>query len=254
MGRSVIEYAADGPVAVARIDRPERLNALNRQVREELGAAFAAAEASPEVRVVILTGTGRAFSVGADVDELETTAEGAARHLAESLAFLSSPERLRKPVVAAVNGYALGGGLELAISCDVVVAAESAVFGVPEPTLGVAPGLAMQRLPGLIGVARARELLLTARQLGAREAREWGLVARVVPAEGLMEEARRVAGDIARLAPLAVELLKVAVNRSFLSSDLGFAERANAWLFATRDAREGFQAFREKRPPRFEGR
>lgn len=240
-------------VALVRIDHPRRLNALSRQVQREVTAAFASAEAASDVRVVVLTGTGKAFSVGADIEELETTPGGAARQLQESLGFLSSPERLRKPVIAAVNGYALGGGLELAIACDVVVASERAIFAVPEPTLGVVPGLAMQRLPRLVGVARAREILLTGRRLSAAEAHQYGLVARVVPHDVLIDEARKLAGEMSQLAPLALELLKTGINRNFLTADLSFAERANAWLFATRDAAEGMAAFREKRKARFHG-
>ena len=249
----MVEYETEGSIAVVRLNRPDRLNALNRQLQDELGEAFAAAEAAPEVRVLILTGAGRAFSVGADIEELETTAEGAARQLQASLACLSSPERLRKPVIAAVNGYALGGGFELALACDIVVASDRAVFSVPEPTLGVVPGFAMQRLPRLVGVMRAREILLTARRLSAQEAREYGLVSRVAPHEELMEQARSVAMGMTELAPLALELLKATINRNLLSSDLEFAERANAWLFTTRDAQEGIRAFREKRKPKFSG-
>jgi len=253
MGERTVEYEAEGSIAVVRLNRPDRLNALNRQLQDELGEAFAAAEAAPEVRVLILTGAGRAFSVGADIEELETTAEGAARQLQASLACLSSPERLRKPVIAAVNGYALGGGFELALACDIVVASDRAEFSVPEPTLGVVPGFAMQRLPRLVGVMRAREILLTARRLSAQEAREYGLVSRVAPHEELMEQARSVAMGMTELAPLALELLKATINRNLLSSDLEFAERANAWLFTTRDAQEGIRAFREKRKPKFSG-
>ena len=253
MGERTVDYETDGSIAVVRLNRPDRLNALNRQLQDELGEAFAAAEAAPEVRVLILTGAGRAFSVGADIEELETTAEGAARQLQASLACLSSPERLRKPVIAAVNGYAMGGGFELALACDIVVASDRAVFSVPEPTLGVVPGFAMQRLPRLVGVMRAREILLTARRLSAGEAREYGLVSRVAPHDELMEQARSVAMGMTELAPLALELLKAAINRNLLASDLEFAERANAWLFATRDAQEGIRAFREKRKPKFSG-
>jgi enoyl-CoA hydratase/carnithine racemase len=156
-------------------------------------------------------------------------------------------------VIAAVNGYALGGGFELALACDIVVASDRAVFSVPEPTLGVVPGFAMQRLPRLVGVMRAREILLTARRLSAQEAREYGLVSRVAPHDELMEQARSVAMGMTELAPLALELLKATINRNLLASDLVFAERANAWLFATRDAQEGIRAFREKRKPKFSG-
>jgi enoyl-CoA hydratase/carnithine racemase len=250
---TTVEYEAAKGVALVRVNRPERLNALSRQVQDDLTAAFAAADAAPDVRVIVLTGTGKAFSVGADITELATTAEGAARQLHQSLAALSSPERLTKPVVAAVNGYAFGGGLELAIACDIVIASEQASFAVPEPTLGVVPGLAMQRLPRLVGVARARDILLTTRRLTASEAHHYGLVSRVVPHEALGAEAFRVAAEMAALAPLALGLLKASINRNFLDADLVFAERANAWLFATRDAAEGVAAFREKRKATFHG-
>ncbi len=248
---TLVRYEVEGCVAIARIDRAERLNALNREVQKRLTEAFAAADAAPEVRVLILTGTGRAFSVGADIDELATNTEEAARQLQASLRFLSAPERMRKPVIAAVNGYALGGGLELTLACDFVLASEKATFGVPEPTLGVVPGLAMQRLPKIVGIMRARDILLTARTLSAGEAFAYGLVTRVVPHERLLDAARSLADDVARLAPHAVELLKAAINRNFQTDDLLFAERANAWLFATRDAAEGIKAFREKRTPNF---
>ncbi|MCC6947949.1 MAG: enoyl-CoA hydratase/isomerase family protein [Bradyrhizobiaceae bacterium] len=250
---SSVHYDVEGCVATARIDRADRLNALSGEVQARLTEAFAAADSAPGVRALIVTGTGRAFSVGADIDELATDPEGAARQLHASLTFLSSPERMRKPVIAAVNGYALGGGLELSLACDFVLASEKAVFGVPEPTLGVVPGMAMQRLPKIVGIMRAREILLTARRLSATEAHAYGLVTRVVPHEKLMDEARALAQDVARLGPHAVELLKATINRNFQGDDLLYAERANAWLFATRDAAEGIRAFREKRAPNFGG-
>ncbi len=248
-----VAYDVLDGIALVRINRPERLNALSRRVEDDVTAAFASAEAAPDVRVVIVTGTGKAFSVGADIDELATTPEAAARQLRDTLGFLSSPERLRKPVIAAVNGYAFGGGLELAIACDLVIASDRATFAVPEPTLGVVPGFAMQRLPGLVGVARARDILLTARRLPAAEAHQYGLVARVVPHDALLDEARHLAAAMTNLAPAALELLKASINRNFLTQDLLYAERANAWLFATRDAAEGRAAFREKRKARFSG-
>jgi enoyl-CoA hydratase len=250
---SLVVYDVDPPAAIIRINRPDRLNALNRALQEALAQALADADERPEVRAIVLTGAGPAFSVGADVDELAVSAEGALRQLQSTLGFLASPERLRKPVIAAVNGYAFGGGLELALACDVVIASERAQFSAPEPSLGVVPGFAMQRLPHLVGVMRARAMLLTAQRLTAAEAREAGLVARVVAHDRLLEDARATVADVARLAPLAVELLKTAINRTLNTSDLAFAERANAGLFATSDAAEGIAAFREKRRPEFRG-
>lgn len=248
---SPIQYDIEGRLAIARINRADRLNALNREVQERLTEIFAEVDSAPEVRVLILTGTDRAFSAGVDIDELATDPEASARQLQASLRFLSAPERMRKPVIAAVNVYALGGGLELALACDFVLASEKAVFGVPEPTLGVVPGLAMQRLPKIVGIMRARDILLTARKLSAAEAHAYGMVTRVVPHAKLLDEAHALARDVARLGPHAVELLKAAINRNFQSDDLLFAERANAWLFGTRDAAEGIRAFREKRTPNF---
>lgn len=253
MESSTVQYEVRDGIALVRIDRPDRLNAISRRVEHDVAAALAVADAAPDVRVVIITGTGKAFSVGADIEELATTPEAAVRQLQATLGFLSSPERLRKPVIAAVNGYAFGGGLELAIACDVVIASERATFAAPEPTLGVVPAFAMQRLPALIGIARARELLLSARRLPAAEAREYGLVARVVPHDTLLDESRRLGASMAELAPAALELLKVSLNRNFSAQDLSFAARANAWLFATRDAAEGRAAFHEKRKARFSG-
>jgi enoyl-CoA hydratase/carnithine racemase len=250
---SLVVSEVDPPAAIVRINRPERLNALDRALQQALAQALADADERPEVRAIVLTGTGRAFSVGADVDELAVSPEGALRQLQSTLGFLASPERLRKPVIAAVNGYAFGGGLELALACDVVIASERAQFSAPEPSLGVVPGFAMQRLPHLVGVMRARTMLLTAQRLTAPEAREAGLVARVVAHDRLLEDARATVADVARLAPLAVELLKTAINRTLNTSDLAFAERANAGLFATRDAAEGIAAFRAKRRPEFRG-
>lgn len=248
-----VDVEVDGRIALARLNRPERLNALNAQVQAELTAVFERVEADPAIRVLILTGTGRAFCAGADIEELDNTPRGASDYLRTSLDFLSSPERMRKPVVAAVNGYALGGGLELALACDLTVASDQARFGVPEPRLGAVPGFALQRLPKLVGVVRARDILLTARNLTAAEALDFGLVNRVVPHDRLLEEARAVAAGLAELAPLALELLKAGINRAFLDSDMAFSQRANAWLFTTRDAVEGMQAFRDKRPPEFTG-
>ncbi|MBI2206257.1 MAG: enoyl-CoA hydratase/isomerase family protein [Candidatus Rokubacteria bacterium] len=253
-GACLVTVAVEPPAAIIRINRPERLNALNRAVQDALTGALLAADADPRVRAIVLTGTGRAFSVGADIDELALSMTDALRQLEATLAFLSSPERLRKPVIAAVNGYALGGGLELALACDLVVASDTAVFAAPEPTLGVVPAFAMLRLPHLVGVSRARDILLTARRLTAADAKEIGLVARVVPPEALLAEAASVVADVARLAPLAVELLKSGINRTLAAGDLEFGARANAELFATRDAAEGVAAFREKRRPVFDGR
>ncbi len=249
-----IEAERQGHAAIVRINRPEKLNALNQAMRAELAAAFAAADDDPTVRAIVLTGTGRAFSVGMDVGELPATSATAVRQLQADLAFLALPERQRKPVVAAVNGMAFGGGFELALASDLIVATESAQFAAPEPRIGVVPGFAMQRLPALLGVQRARQLLLTGRRVTSAEALDWGLALSVVSSDDLVPAAVRVVDQITELAPLAVELLKTTLNRSFNAHDLAYAERANAALFGSEDALEGMAAFREKRSPQFKGR
>lgn len=245
----VVIYERADSAAIIRINRPSRLNAMNREVEIALGEAFAKADADADVRALILTGTGRGFSVGADIEEFPDSMEKALRSLQGSLAFLSSPERVRKPVIAAVNGYALGGGFELAIACDIVIAARNASFGVPEPTLGVVPGLAAVRLAELIGIMPARDVLLSGRRLSADEALGLRLVSRVVDSDDLMNAAKDTASGIAKQAPLALEYMKHNLNRQLTPID----PWPNSYLFNTADALEGRSAFAGKRPPIFKG-
>jgi enoyl-CoA hydratase/carnithine racemase len=242
---------------VIRLNRPEALNALNTALMEELTAALDRAEADPEVRCVILTGSDKAFAAGADIKEMaglgypETYLQDFITRTHERAA------RFRKPLIAAVAGYALGGGCELAMMCDIVLAADTARFGQPEVTLGIGPGMGgSQRLARAVGKAKAMDLILTGRLMDAAEAERCGLVSRVVPPADLMTEARAAAAKIASLSPVAVTVCKEMVETAFettLHQGLKSERRLFQALFATEDQKEGMAAFLEKRKPAFKG-
>jgi enoyl-CoA hydratase len=250
----------DGSVAILTINRPKVLNALNRQTLDELGGAVAALRADENVRVVIVTGAGdKAFVAGADIGELALVTPTSGRDVAaRGQQVMNSIEQLGKPVIAAINGYALGGGCELAMACTVRIAAETAKLGQPEINLGLVPGYAgTQRLARLVGRGRALELLLTGDQISAQEAHRIGLVNRVVPAAALMTEARALATTLAAKAPVAVRYILDAVHTG-LDMTLPDAQALEAALFGlvagTDDMREGTTAFLQKRRPEFKGR
>jgi enoyl-CoA hydratase len=250
-----IKTETHGRVALLRLDRPRALNALNARLIEELADALARFEADKGVGCVVLTGSGEVFAAGADVKELrdKTVADA---YLDDFLARWDGLARARKPIVAAVAGFALGGGCELAMMCDFILAADTAKFGQPEIKLGVIPGSGgTQRLVRSIGKSKAMEMVLTGRMMGAEEAERCGLVARVVPAERLLEEALKTAATIASMSLPAVLMAKEAVERAYetpLSEGVRFERRLFYSLFATKDQKEGMTAFIEKRPPRFE--
>ena len=251
--------ARDGPVATLTLNRPQVLNALDRPTFERLAAAFDDLEVDPAVRAVVVTGAGeRAFCAGADVRALHGLGEaGALALMAYGQQVFDRIAQSPKPTVAALNGYALGGGLELAMACDIRVAADTARLGQPEITLGSIPGWGgTQRLPLLVGLGRARELILTGRLVDAAEAERIGLVSRVVPAAETVAAARDVADRLAALPPVALALAKDAVRavEGDLAAGLRREREHVATTFATADQREGTRAFLEKRAPRFEGR
>jgi enoyl-CoA hydratase len=250
----------DGAVSIVTLHRPAVLNALNAATLTELGHAIDEAAADATVRVIILTGSGeKSFVAGADINELaKQTPVSGREHARHGQALFARIERLSKPVIAAVNGFALGGGCELAMACTMRIAADTAKFGQPEINLGLIPGYAgSQRLPRLVGRGRALELLLLGHQITAEEAWRIGLVNRVVPAAKLMEEARALAQALAMKAPVAVRYILDAVAGG-LEMSFGDAQDYEATLFGlvstTEDMREGTRAFLERRKPSFSGR
>jgi enoyl-CoA hydratase len=251
--------AREGPVALVTINRPQVLNALDRQTIAELDRAIDTLRQDPDVRSVIVTGSGgKAFAAGADISELASlTPAQAQEHALLGQRVFGAIERMGKPVIAAINGFALGGGCELAMACTLRMAADTARLGQPEVNLGIPPGFAgTQRLSRLVGRGVALDLLLTGRHVTADEALRIGLVNRVVPAEELMTAARALASDLGTKAPLATRYILDVVHRG---SDVPFAEAAflEASLFglafSTGDMREGTRAFLEKRKPAFKG-
>lgn len=246
-----------GPVALVKINRPQAMNALNSTVMKELIAALKAFQHDDAVRAVVLTGSDKAFAAGADVKEMQGVAFADA-YRGDFLAGWGEVAGFRKPIIAAVAGFALGGGCELAMMCDFIIAASTARFGQPEITLGIIPGMGgTQRLVRAIGKAKAMDLCLTGRMMDATEAENAGLVARVVAPERMLEEALAAAQKIASFSALSVGMAKEAINRAFeqpLSEGLRFERRLFHALFATEDQKEGMAAFVEKRSAVFKDR
>jgi enoyl-CoA hydratase len=246
-----------GRVGVIRLNRPQALNALNAALIGELAAAIDAFEADAEIGCVVITGSEKAFAAGADIKEMATKSYLDAL-MGNFAATWDCVARARKPVIAAVAGFALGGGCELAMQCDLIIAADNARFGQPEIKLGIIPGIGgTQRLTRAVGKAKAMDLILTGRMMDAAEAERSGLVARIVPLAELMNEAIKTADAIAAMSLPSVMMAKEAVNRAFevsLAEGVGFERRVFHSLFATEDQKEGMAAFMEKRPARFKHR
>jgi enoyl-CoA hydratase len=244
-----------GRVGIIRLNRPQALNALNVALNAELAQAVAAFDADSGIGCMLITGSEKAFAAGADIKEMadKSTVDVFMGDFAGAWHAVS---QARKPIVAAVAGFALGGGCELAMQCDLIIAADTAQFGQPEIALGIIPGIGgTQRLTHAVGKAKAMDMILTGRRMNAAEAERSGLVARVVPLASLMEEATKVAETIAAMSLPALLAAKEAVNRAFevtLAEGVRFERRAFHTLFSTRDQKEGMAAFIEKRAPKFE--
>lgn len=243
-------------VATVLLNRPKQLNALSDALMDELVSVLRELDADREIRCIVLGGSERAFAAGADIGEL-ATASAIELYFARRVERWDAIRALWTPLVAAVSGFCLGGGCELAMSCDLIIASESAKFGQPETGLGIIPGAGgTQRLTHAVGKALAMDVILSGRMLSAREALAAGLVARVVAREAWLEEAKRVARDIASKGPVATRLAKEAVDRAYegpLQLGLEYERRLLYLAFASEDAREGLQAFGEKRKPNFKG-
>ena len=252
--------AIENKIALVTLNRPAKLNALNKNTLAELHAAFTDLESNEAVQVIILTGSGeKAFVAGADIAEFAnfSTQEGMQLAANGHQKVFDHIENLKKPVIAAVNGFALGGGLELAMACHFRVASENAKMGLPEVTLGLIPGYGgTQRLPQLVGKGRAMEMILTAAMITATEAKEYGLVNHVVPQTELIEFCQGLAQKISTNAPVAITQAIQAVNASFDKTKNGYEAEINAFgkLFGTADFKEGTTAFLEKRKANFSGK
>jgi len=252
----LIKLQPEPPIATIQLNRPQVLNALNLQVMDEVLSALDELEADDSVRCVIITGNERAFAAGADIKEMAeaTTVDMLQR---DQFAKWDRIRRFKKPLIAAVSGYALGGGNELAMLCDMIIASETAQFGQPEINIGVMPGAGgTQRLTRAVGKAVAMEMVLAGRMLSAKEALQYGLVNRVVPIEVFLQEAKRLALQIAEKSPIALQLAKEAVNKAFdvpLQEGLLYERKNFYTLFSTEDQKEGMAAFVEKRKAQFKG-
>jgi len=261
MNYETVLFEIENGIGIITLNRPDRMNALSRQLKEEVWSLFESWEGDDEVKVIIVTGGEKVFSAGADIKERSTVQVTQAQFYSaqkKSQEFYTRIEQFEKPVIAAVSGVALGGGCELALVCDLRIASETARFGLPEVKLGSMPSAGgTQRLPRLIGAARAKEMLFSGEFVEAREAYRIGLVNKVVPVEKLMEETRDLAKKIIKNAPLALKYIKRAVTVGLqldLASGLDYEAQCSSILYTSEDRKEGMRAFAEKRKPVFKGR
>jgi enoyl-CoA hydratase len=243
-------------VALIELNRPKELNALNRELMLELKQALKELDENDSVRVIVLTGNQKSFAAGADIKQM-AGASAVDMYKLDQFSTWDQIKKTKKPLIAAVSGFALGGGCELAMTCDMIVAAESAKFGQPEIKIGVMPGAGgTQRLTRALGKAKAMELVLTGEFINAEQAYHYGLVNKVVPTESYLHETMKLASKIAEMSPVAAQMAKDAVNQSFennLNEGLQYERKNFYLLFASEDQKEGMSAFIEKRKPNFKG-
>jgi enoyl-CoA hydratase len=247
----------EGPIGIVQLNRPKVLNALNFEIMSELVSALEELDREVTIKAIILTGSERSFAAGADLAEMSQSTP-VDLVLGRRFELWDRIRKISKPIIAAVSGYCLGGGNELAMNCDLIVASETATFGQPEVNVGIIPGAGgTQRLPRVVGKYKAMEMILTGKSISADEAYRIGLVNRVVPPESLMEEAKKIATEIASKPPISIRSAKEAILRAqdtTLEMGLEFERKAFYMLFATEDGREGMKAFLEKRKPIYKGK
>jgi enoyl-CoA hydratase len=255
---STVKVTRDAPIAVVQLDRPEVLNALSEELMDELVAALETLDDETDIRCIVLTGNDKAFAAGADVKQSFVDATPASMLEQDLTTRWERVRKIRKPIIAAVSGYCLGGGCELAMTCDIIVASETAQFGQPEVNLGIIPGAGgTQRLTRAIGKFRAMDIILTGRRVKADEAKAIGLAAQVYPAASWLEDAKALARTIAEKPPIAVRLATEAIDlawNSTLDAGLEFERKAFYLLFSTEDKKEGVDAFVNKRKAVFKGK
>jgi enoyl-CoA hydratase len=256
MGYATILLEIEDGVALVKINRPEAMNSINQDVLLELIAAFQELDTDDAVRVIILSGEGKAFVAGADIKAMLPMSASEARQFSNTgHTLMGIMEKVEKPIIAAINGFALGGGMELAMGCDFIFASEKAKLGQPEINLGVIPGFGgSQRLSRLVGKARAKELIFTGAMIGAQEAKELGIVNKVFPPDELLPETKKVAAHIASKGALSLRLAKAAVDSGYdvdLANSCRIERDCFALCFSHQDQKEGMGAFLEKRPPKF---
>lgn len=256
MSYTTLLVSKEAGCAIVQFNRPEVLNALNIKLMEELVSALESLDKDNDVRCIILTGNEKAFAAGADIKEM-ADASAVEMLIRDQFARWDRIRKIKKPIIAAVSGFALGGGCELAMTCDMIIASESAKFGQPEISIGVIPGAGgTQRLTRAVGKAKAMEMVLTGKMISAEEALRWGLINKVVPVEYYLQEAKDLAREIASKPPVAVRLAKEAVLKAFdttIEGGLEFERKNFYLLFATEDQKEGMKAFVEKRKPEWRG-
>ena len=247
-----VNYELINTTALVTLDEPSKLNALSPGIRSGLITALAKADEDPQVRAIIITGTGnKSFCAGADISGFEFTTTYAKPFIDKVLDVLALPENTSKPVIAAVNGYAFGGGFEIAIASDFVIASEQAKFGVPEIQLGLLPGFAIVRLAELVGRQMAKYLSMVGEPISAQEARDLGLVLKVVAHNELLDRAFELANKLASKPQMAIRYAKSVYNRELGGADITYAKDVMPFLFLDEDTQEGVTAFREKRQPKF---
>jgi enoyl-CoA hydratase len=258
MEYETIQVSKEGALGIIMLNRPQAMNALSGTLVKELISALTDFERDDDVRCLVMAGSERAFSAGADIKEMADMTAVEMSMTGHFFPLWDRIGRFPKPTVGALSGFVLGGGLELAMSLDVLVASETTQFGQPEIDIGVMPGGGgTQRLTRAVGKSKAMEMILTGKRIGAEEAKTLGLVSRVVPKEAYLEEAKKVANEIASKSPVATRLAKMAVNKAFemgLSNGLDFERELFYLLFASEDAKEGMHAFMDKRKPNFKGK
>ena len=247
-----VDYETKGTTALITLNEPDKLNALSSGIRSGLITALTTADDDPAIRAIIITGAGeKSFCAGADISGFEFNSAYVREFMSRVIDVLALPENITKPVIAAVNGFAFGGGFEIAIACDFIIASEQAKFGVPEIQLGLLPGFAIVRLNELVGRQQAKYLSMLGEPMSAREAEELGLVLKVTPHDELLDQAFALAEKLASKPQMAIRYAKSIYNRDLGGADITYAKDSMPFLFMDDDAQEGVNAFREKRKPVF---